>query len=55
MEMDSFTAVVDELTKTTFVLVISHDKTIETEAIKMNIRLARSKFEELQTMDPTKT
>lgn len=66
MEMYDFTAVLDELTKNTYVMVIVHDPTIrtllsppfilplltwtstETAALKMNIRLARRKFEELQ-------
>jgi len=48
MELPAFTAVLDELTKNTYVMVIVHDHTIETAAIKLNIRLARSKFEELQ-------
>ncbi|KZT69760.1 rraga protein [Daedalea quercina L-15889] len=48
MELDDFTAVLDELTKNTYVLIVVHDPTIETAALKMNIRLARKKFEELQ-------
>ncbi|EPT04116.1 hypothetical protein FOMPIDRAFT_1158236 [Fomitopsis schrenkii] len=48
MELDEFTAVLDELTKNTYVLIVVHDPTIETAALKMNIRLARKKFEELQ-------
>ncbi|TFY58960.1 hypothetical protein EVJ58_g6080 [Rhodofomes roseus] len=48
MELDEFTAVLDELTKNTYVLIVVHDPTIETAALRMNIRLARSKFEELQ-------
>jgi len=48
MELADFTAVLDELTKNTYVLIIVHDPTIETAALKMNIRLARKKFEELQ-------
>jgi len=51
IEMENFTAVLDEMTRTSYILVVVHDKTIETEAIKMNIRLARPKFEELQRMD----
>jgi len=49
LQTPSFTAVLDELTRNTYVMVIVHDPTIETEAIRMNIRLARRKFEELQT------
>ncbi|KIP12344.1 hypothetical protein PHLGIDRAFT_62141 [Phlebiopsis gigantea 11061_1 CR5-6] len=48
MELADFTAVLDELTKNTYVLVVAHDPTVETAALKMNIRLARKKFEELQ-------
>jgi len=47
-EFPEFTAVLDELTKNMYVLVIVHDPTIETAALKMNIQLARRKFEELQ-------
>lgn len=73
LELADFTAVLDELTRNTYVLVIAHDPTIgpsflplpiicyhygmlirfvvlaETAAIRMNIRLARKKFEELQS------
>ncbi|KAG6844131.1 hypothetical protein H0H87_009518 [Tephrocybe sp. NHM501043] len=48
MELYDFTAVLDEMTKNTYVLVIVHDPTIETAALKLNIRMARRKFEELQ-------
>ncbi|KAH9950296.1 Gtr1/RagA G protein conserved region-domain-containing protein [Amylocystis lapponica] len=48
MELAEFTAVLDELTKNTYVLIVVHDPTIETAALRMNIRLARKKFEELQ-------
>ncbi|KIK58152.1 hypothetical protein GYMLUDRAFT_45347 [Collybiopsis luxurians FD-317 M1] len=48
MDMYDFTAVLDEMTKNTYVMVVVHDPTIETAAIKMNIRMARRKFEELQ-------
>ncbi|KAI0782216.1 Gtr1/RagA G protein conserved region-domain-containing protein [Abortiporus biennis] len=48
MELDDFTAVLDELTKNTYVLIVVHNPTIETAAVRMNIRLARKKFEELQ-------
>ncbi|PAV23817.1 ras-related gtp binding a [Pyrrhoderma noxium] len=48
MELPEYSAVLDELTKNTYVMVIVHDPTIETAAIKINIRLARQKFEELQ-------
>lgn len=49
MELPDFTAVLDEMTKNTYVLIIVHDPTIETAALKINIRLARRKFEELQS------
>ncbi|KAH9483872.1 Ras-related GTP-binding protein A [Psilocybe cubensis] len=49
MELYDFTAVLDEMTRNTYVLIIVHDPTIETAALKLNIRLARSKFEELQS------
>ncbi|KAG2147282.1 Gtr1/RagA G protein conserved region-domain-containing protein [Suillus cothurnatus] len=48
MELAEFTAVLDEMTKNTYVLVVVHDPVIETAAIKMNICMARKKFEELQ-------
>ncbi|PPQ68142.1 hypothetical protein CVT25_014068 [Psilocybe cyanescens] len=49
MELYDFTAVLDEMTRNTYVLIIVHDPTIEAAALKLNIRLARSKFEELQS------
>lgn len=68
MELPEFTAVLDGMTKNTYVLLIVHDPTIgmaylalcstvrrvdlrpaETAALKINIRLARPKFEELQS------
>ena len=64
-ELPECTAVLAEMTRNTYVLVIAHDRNIgtmpvlmprvghslrrtETAAIKINIRLARAKFEELQ-------
>jgi len=51
IEMHGLTAVLDELTRTTYIMIIVHDTSIETEAIKMNVRLARPKFESLQKLD----
>jgi len=48
MELPDFSAVLDEMTRNTYVMVVVHDPTIETAAIKLNIRMARKKFEELQ-------
>ncbi|VDB82685.1 unnamed protein product [Peniophora sp. CBMAI 1063] len=48
LELPECTAVLAEMTRNTYVLVIAHDRNIETAAIKINIRLARAKFEELQ-------
>ncbi|KAG6335034.1 hypothetical protein ID866_4060 [Astraeus odoratus] len=48
MELPDFTAVLDEMTKNTYVLVVAHDPVVEMAAIKMNVRIARRKFEELQ-------
>ncbi|KAJ7827774.1 hypothetical protein B0H14DRAFT_3873560 [Mycena olivaceomarginata] len=48
MELPEFSAVLDEMTENTYVLIIVHDPTIETAALKLNIRMARRKFEELQ-------
>jgi len=48
MEMYDFTAVLDELTRNTYLMIIVHDPTIQAAALKMNIRLARRKFEQLQ-------
>ena len=66
MDLPEFTAVLDEMTRNTYVLVIVHDPTIgmsisfyislacpdplpEAAAVKLNIRIARKKFEELQS------
>jgi Ras-related GTP-binding protein A/B len=68
MELPEFTAVLDGMTKNTYILLIVHDPTIgkrvprsmarvftltcefaETAALRINIRLARPKFEALQT------
>lgn len=68
MELNDFTAVLDEMTRNTYVMIIVHDPTIgpfifnrtlpcladhfshlEVAALKLNIRLARRKFEELQS------
>ncbi|TDL24964.1 hypothetical protein BD410DRAFT_718625 [Rickenella mellea] len=48
MELPEFTAVLDELTKNTYIMIVVHDPTIETAALRINIRLARHKFEQLQ-------
>ncbi|KAH8826895.1 Gtr1/RagA G protein conserved region-domain-containing protein [Flagelloscypha sp. PMI_526] len=48
MCLPEFSAVLDEMTKNTYVLVIWHVPYIETAAVKLNIKMARSKFEELQ-------
>jgi len=48
MDLYDFTAVLDEMTRNTYVMVVVHDPTIETAAIRLNIRMARRKFEELQ-------
>jgi len=48
METYEFTAVLDELTRNTYVMIIVHDPTIQAAALKMNIRLARRKFEQFQ-------
>ncbi|EJD53178.1 hypothetical protein AURDEDRAFT_110906 [Auricularia subglabra TFB-10046 SS5] len=50
MQTPNFTAVLEELTKNTYVLVVVHDEEIETDAICMNIIAARSKFEQLQSV-----
>ena len=68
MELYDFTAVLDEMTRNTYVMIIVHDPTIgmqnnldtrcpmewltlylETAALKLNIKMARKKFEELQS------
>jgi Ras-related GTP-binding protein A/B len=49
LAMPECTAVLDEMTKNMYVLVVVHDPHVETSAIRMNIELARSKFEELQS------
>ncbi|KAF8509684.1 rraga protein [Gautieria morchelliformis] len=48
MELPGFTAVLDELTRNTYIMIVVHDPAIETTALRMNIHLARHKFEELQ-------
>ncbi|TRM58584.1 Gtr1/RagA G protein conserved region-domain-containing protein [Schizophyllum amplum] len=48
LDLAEFTAVLDEMTRNTYVLVICHGAGVETAAIKLNIRMARAKFEELQ-------
>lgn len=48
MELYDFTAILAEMTRNTYVMVIVHDPTIETAALKLNVRMARRKFEELQ-------
>ncbi|KAF7311292.1 Ras-related GTP binding A [Mycena kentingensis (nom. inval.)] len=48
MELPEFTAVLDEMTKNTYVLIIVHDPTVETAALRFNVRMAKKKFEELQ-------
>ena len=68
MELFDFTAVLDEMTRNTYVMVVVHDPGIGTHdafravrfyllmdwifaeiaALKMNVKLARRKFEELQ-------
>lgn len=46
MELIGYTAVLDELTHNTYIMVIVYDPTIETAAIRLNITLACPKFEE---------
>jgi Ras-related GTP-binding protein A/B len=73
MELADFTAVLDEMTRNTYIMIIVHNPTIgidvvslplevvrltdfdltETAALKINIRMARSKFEQLQSGTPT--
>lgn len=53
MQMPTFTAVLEELTKNTYILVVVHDEEIETDAIRINIVAARSKFEQLQSVSVT--
>ena len=48
LELPDFTAVLDEMTRNTYVLVIAHDPRVETAAVRLNIRMARKRFEELQ-------
>jgi len=48
MELPGFTAVLDELTRNTCIMVIVHDPAIQTAALRMNIALVRRKFEQLQ-------
>ncbi|KZV87411.1 Gtr1/RagA G protein, partial [Exidia glandulosa HHB12029] len=53
MQTATFTAVLEELTRNTYILVVVHDDEIETDAIRMNIIAARSKFEQLQSVSVT--
>ncbi|KAJ7633048.1 Gtr1/RagA G protein conserved region-domain-containing protein [Roridomyces roridus] len=48
MELPQFSAVLDELTKNTYILIIVHDPAVETAALRLNVRMARRKFEQLQ-------
>ncbi|KAF8920861.1 Gtr1/RagA G protein conserved region-domain-containing protein [Mucidula mucida] len=48
LELPDFTAVLDEMTRNTYVLVVAHNPHVETAAIKINVRMARKRFEELQ-------
>lgn len=48
VELPDFTAVLDEMTRNTYVLVIAHDPLVQAAALKLNIRMARSRFELLQ-------
>lgn len=48
LELPDFTAVLDEMTRNTYVLVVAHDPHVETAAIRLNVRMARKRFEALQ-------
>ncbi|KIY67827.1 hypothetical protein CYLTODRAFT_375386 [Cylindrobasidium torrendii FP15055 ss-10] len=48
VELPDFTAVLDEMTRNTYVLVVAHDPLVQTAALRLNIRMARSRFELLQ-------
>lgn len=48
MQLEDFTLVMEEMTRNMYVMVIVHDPTIEVEAVRLNIRMAREKFESLQ-------
>ncbi|KAG8798349.1 GTP-binding protein gtr1 [Serendipita sp. 399] len=48
MQLPGFTAVIEPLTVNSYVMVLSADEKITTESIKINIRMAKQKFEDLQ-------
>ncbi|KAG8751168.1 GTP-binding protein gtr1 [Serendipita sp. 396] len=48
IQLPGFTAVIEPLTVNSYVMVLSADEKITTEAIKINIRMAKQKFEDLQ-------
>lgn len=48
MQLPGFTAVIEPLTVNSYVMVLCSDERITPEAIRINIRMARQKFEDLQ-------
>lgn len=44
---EKFTAIIDEFTSSTYIMVISRDPTIEQEAVSLNIKAARQYFESI--------
>jgi len=50
IQTSTFTAVLEELTRNTYMLVIAHDEEIETAALRLNLIASRAKFEQLQSV-----
>jgi Ras-related GTP-binding protein A/B len=50
LEFEGFTIILDEMTKNTYVMVVIHNPVIEISAVKINISMARPKFEQLQNV-----
>ena len=42
-----FTAIIEEFTKTTFIMVIVSNPAIQEEAVHLNVRAIRSHFEDI--------
>lgn len=47
VENEKFTAMIDEFTSSTYIMVITSDHNIEQEAVTMNIKASRDYFESI--------
>jgi len=48
IRFSNFTAILELMTSNTYVVVVVADPDVQTAALRLNIRLARERFEELQ-------